>query len=205
MGEINYKALYNIGYGLYAITSNDGKKDNGFICNTVCQISSEPAPKRILVGINKANYSHDIIKETGKLNVNCLAKETDFSIFKRFGFQSGRDTDKFAGFDGYKRTDNGLLILPEVSNSYFSLWSEQYIDMESHGLFVCRIVDAQVLSKAESMTYSYYQSDVKPKPEAKKSGWVCKICGYIHEGDDLPDDFICPVCKHPASDFEKLA
>ncbi len=200
--ETDMKALFNIGYGLYVVTTNDGKKDNGLIVNTVSQIADNPT--RIAVGINKANYSHHIVQQTGKLNVNCLSVEAPFSVFKQYGFQSGRTADKFAGME-VTRSENGLIVLPRYINAYMSLKVEKYLDMESHGYFICSIEEAKVISKAETMTYTYYQKNVKPKPQTEgKKGYVCKICGYIYEGDVLPDDFICPLCKHGAADFEPI-
>ena len=195
-------ALFNIGYGLYVITSNDGKKDNGMIGNTVAQVAS--SPNRIMVSINKGNYSHDVIKETGKINVNCLSVEAPFSVFQNFGFQSGRNAEKFA--DGVaKRSENGLAVLTQYVHACISLQVEEYVDMGSHGMFLCSVTEEMILGDKETMTYTYYQNNVKPKPQApKKKGWVCKICGYVYEGEELPADFICPLCKHPASDFEPL-
>ena len=195
-------ALFNIGYGLYVITSNDGTKDNGMIGNTVAQVAS--SPNRIMVSINKGNYSHDVIKETGKMNVNCLSVEAPFSVFQNFGFQSGRNAEKFA--DGVaKRSENGLAVLTQYVNACISLQVEEYVDMGSHGMFLCSVTEEMILGDKETMTYTYYQNNVKPKPQApKKKGWVCKICGYVYEGEELPADFICPLCKHPASDFEPL-
>ena len=196
------KALFKIGYGLYVVTSNDGKKDNGLIVNTVSQVAN--SPERIAVCINKANYSHHVIKQTGKMNVNCLSVEAPFSVFERFGFQSGRNVDKFEGLD-YPRSDNGLLFLNQYSNAMMSLKVEQYVDLDTHGMFICTVSEARVLSDKETMTYNYYQANVKPKPATEgKKGWVCKVCGYVYEGEELPDDFICPLCKHGASDFEKI-
>lgn len=198
----NMKALWNIGYGLYVVTSHDGKKDNGLIVNTVIQVTN--TPERIAVTINKQNYSHDIIKETGKMNVNTLTVEAPFKVFQAFGFVSGRDTDKFKDCTP-NRSENGLVVLPKYINSYMSLAVEQYIDLGTHGMFICSITEADVVSDLETMTYTYYQKNVKPKPEVKKvKGYVCKICGYVHEGETLPEDFICPLCKHGASDFEPI-
>ena len=198
----NMKALWNIGYGLYVVTSHDGKKDNGLIVNTVIQVTN--TPERIAVTINKQNYSHDIIKETGKMNVNTLTVEAPFKVFQAFGFVSGRDTDKFKDCTP-NRSENGLVVLPKYINSYMSLAVEQYIDLGTHGMFICSITEADVFSDLETMTYTYYQKNVKPKPEVKKvKGYVCKICGYVHEGETLPEDFICPLCKHGASDFEPI-
>jgi flavin reductase (DIM6/NTAB) family NADH-FMN oxidoreductase RutF len=196
------KALWNIGYGLYVVTSHDGKKDNGLIVNTVIQVTN--TPERIAVTINKQNYSHDIIKETGKMNVNTLTVEAPFKVFQAFGFVSGRDTDKFKDCTP-NRSENGLVVLPKYINSYMSLAVEEYIDLGTHGMFICSITEADVVSDLETMTYTYYQKNVKPKPEVKKvKGYVCKICGYVHEGETLPEDFICPLCKHGASDFEPI-
>jgi len=195
-------ALFNIGYGLYVVTSNDGKKDNGLIVNTVSQVTS--SPNRIAVTINKENYSHHIIKQTGKMNINCLTVETPFSIFETFGFKSGRNSDKFEGIEPL-RSDNSLAFLPRYINSFMSLKVEQYIDLGTHGMFICSVSEARVLSDKETMTYAYYHANVKPKPETKgKRGYVCKICGYVYEGEVLPEDFICPLCKHGAADFEKI-
>ena len=196
-------ALFNIGYGLYVITSNDGKKDNGLIVNTVTQVTN--SPNRIAVCINKQNYSHHVIQQTGIMNVNCLSVDAPFSVFENFGFQSGRKSDKFANCTPL-HSDNGLVFLPKYINSFMSLKVEQYIDMDTHGMFICSITEARVLSDKETMTYTYYQNNVKPKPQTDgKKGWVCKICGYIYEGEELPDDFICPLCKHGASDFEPIS
>ena len=195
-------ALFNIGYGLYVVTSNDGTKDNGLIVNTVSQVTN--TPNRIAVCINKTNYSHHVIKQTGVMNVNCLSVEAPFDVFKRFGFQTGRTVDKFEGMEKLY-SDNGLVFLPQYINSFFSLKVEDYVDLDTHGMFICTVTEARVVSNKDTMTYTYYQNYVKPKPEAAgKKGFVCKICGYVYEGDELPDDFICPLCKHPASDFEPL-
>ena len=195
-------ALFNIGYGLYVITSNDGKKDNGLIINTVTQVTN--SPNRIAVTINKENYSHHIIKQTGIMNINCLTVDAPFKAFESFGFRSGRNVDKFKDCDPL-RSDNGLVVLPRYINSFMSLKVEQYIDLETHGMFICSVTEARVLSDRETMTYSYYHENVKPKPETEgKKGYVCKICGYVYEGDTLPEDFVCPLCKHGAADFEEI-
>ena len=198
----DFKALFNIGYGLYVVTSNDGKKDNGLIVNTVTQLTS--SPNRIAVTINKENYSHYVIKQTGKLNINCLTVDAPFSVFESFGFRSGRNTDKFEG-ETPQRSDNGLVVLSDYINSFMSLEVEQYIDLDTHGMFICSTTELRVLSDKETMTYTYYQKNVKPKPQTQgKKGFVCRICGYIYEGDNLPDDFICPICKHGAADFDPI-
>ena len=195
-------ALFKIGYGLYVVTSNDGKKDNGLIVNTVTQVTD--TPNRVAVTINKQNYSHHVIKQTGIMNVNCLSTAAPFKVFATFGFQSGRTVDKFADCTPL-RSDNGLVFLPRYINAFMSLKVEQYVDFGTHGMFICSITEARVISNAETMTYTYYQNNVKPKPQTEgKKGFVCKICGYIYEGDVLPDDFICPLCKHGAADFEPI-
>ena len=195
-------ALFRIGYGLYVVTSNDGKKDNGLIVNTVIQLTD--TPNRVAVNINKANYSHHVIKQTGMLNVNCLSTEAPFSVFQQFGFQTGRSVDKFAG-QTVHRSDNGLVFLDKYINAFMSLKVEDYVDLGTHGMFICSVTDARVMSNQETMTYTYYQNNVKPKPETEgKKGFVCKVCGYIYEGDELPADYICPLCKHGAADFEPI-
>ena len=195
-------ALFKIGYGLYVVTSNDGKRDNGLIVNTVTQVTD--SPNRVAVCINKQNYSHHTIKNTGVMNVNCLSVEAPFKVFQTFGFQSGKNVDKFAGAAPL-RSDNGLVFLPKYINAFMSLKVEDYIDLGSHGLFICSVTEARVISDKETMTYTYYQKNVKPKPETEgKKGWVCKVCGYIYEGDELPEDFICPLCKHGVADFEPI-
>lgn len=195
-------ALFNIGYGLYVVTSNDGKKDNGLIVNTVTQVTN--TPNRIAVTINKENYSHHVIKQTGKMNINCLTTDAPFAVFEKFGFVSGRNVDKFAECEPL-RSDNGLIFLPRHINSFMSLKVEQYVDLDTHGMFICSVTEARVLSNKETMTYTYYQNNVKPKPQTEgKKGYVCKVCGYIYEGDTLPEDFICPLCKHGAADFEEI-
>ena len=196
------KALFNIGYGLYVVTCHDGKKDNGLIVNTVAQVTN--TPNRIAVTINKQNYSHHVIKQTGAMNLNCLTVDAPFSLFETFGFQSGRTADKFSEIVPL-RSDNGLAFLPRYINSFLSLKVEQYVDLDTHGMFICSLTEARVISNAESMTYAYYQKNVKPKPEtAGRKGFVCKVCGYVYEGDVLPEDFVCPLCKHGAADFEPI-
>lgn len=196
----DYSALNNLGYGLYVVTCNDGKKDNGLVVNTICQVTN--SPNRVAVTINKENYSHHVIGKSGKMNVNCLTTDTPFNVIEKFGFSSGRNTDKFAGCEPL-RLDNGLVILPRFINGVLSLETESYVDLDTHGMFVCKVTEARVISDRPSLTYDYYLKHVKPKPNADKKGWVCKICGYVLDGD-LPDDFICPLCKHPAADFEEI-
>ena len=195
-------ALFNIGYGLYVVTTNDGTRDNGLIVNTVSQVTN--TPNRIAVTINKQNYSYHTIQKTGLLNVNCLDVSAPFSVFQRFGFQSGRTVDKFEGME-IPRSDNGLAFLPRYINSFMSLKVESFVDMDTHGMFICTVTEARVMSDADTMTYTYYQKNVKPRPETEgKHGFVCKVCGWIYEGNELPDDIICPLCKHGAADFEPI-
>ena len=204
-GEIDKTALFKIGYGLYVVTCNDGKKDNGCIVNSVLQAADNPL--RVVVCINKANYSYEVVHATGILNVNCLSVEAPFKVFRHFGFQSGRNVDKFAACkETALRSANGLITLPKYSNAFLSLHVVSETDLGSHGMFICEVTESRKVSDAETMTYSYYQSNVKPKPQpkpAEKTTWVCSVCGYVYEGENLPEDFICPLCKHPASDFEK--
>lgn len=202
LNKNDMNALFKIGYGLYVVTSNDGKQNNGLIVNTVTQVSDNP--NRIAVNINKANYSYHVIKQTGILNVNCLTVDAPFKVFENFGFQSGRNTDKFVNYP-YILSDNGLPILTNYTNASISLKVENYIDLDSHGMFICSVTEARVMNNKETMTYEYYQKNVKPKPDTDgKKGFVCKVCGYVYEGDVLPDDYICPLCKHGASDFEPI-
>ena len=195
-------ALFNIGYGLYVVTSNDGKKDNGLIVNTVTQVTN--VPNRVAVTINKENYSHHVIKQTGVMNVNCLTEEAPFKVFEAFGFTSGRNTDKFEGCDPL-RAENGLVVLPRYVNSFMSLKVESYVDLDTHGMFICSVTEAKVISDKPTMTYNYYFENVKPKPQTEgKKGYVCKICGWMYEGDELPEDIVCPLCKHGYADFEEI-
>jgi len=195
-------ALFNIGYGLYVVTSNDGKKDNGLIVNTVTQVTS--SPNKIAVAICKENYSHHVIKQTGIMNINCLTTDAPFKVFESFGFRSGRNVNKFADCQPL-RSDNGLVFLPRYINSFMSLKVEQYVDLDTHGLFICSVTEARVLSDKETMTYTYYHENVKPKPELEgKKGYVCKICGYVYEGEELDENIVCPLCKHGYADFEKI-
>ena len=195
-------ALFNIGYGLYVVTARDGDKDNGCIVNTVSQVTN--TPNRIAVCINKKNLTHDMVAKTGTMNVNCLSTDAPFSVFEHFGFQSGRDVDKIIG-EGILRSDNGVAFLGHYINSFMSLKVEQTVDLDTHSMFICSVTEARVITDVETMTYTYYQNNVKPKPETDgKKGWVCKVCGYVYEGEELPDDFICPLCKHGVADFEPI-
>lgn len=200
--SFDIKALFNIGYGLYVVTSNDGSKDNGAIINAVMQITDNP--NRLAVCINKKNYTHDVVKNSGKMNINILDESAPFSVFENFGFRSGRDCDKFENVDNF-RTENGILALTDCINSFISLEVEQYVDVETHGMFICKVTDARTMYDTPTMTYSYYHKNVKPKPQTDvKKGYRCKICGYVYEGEPLPEDFVCPLCKHGAQDFEKI-
>ena len=195
-------ALFKIGYGLYVVTTKEGEKENGCIVNTVCQLTS--SPMRVAVTVNKDNYTHGMIERTGKLNVNCLSTDAPFGIFEWFGFSSGRDKDKMNGMS-VSKSENGLSYLNFFINAFLSLEVESKVDFETHTMFICTVTQSEVLNDKESMTYAYYHANVKPKPQPKeKKGYVCKICGYVYEGDELPEDFVCPLCKHPASDFEPL-
>ena len=196
-------ALFNIGYGLYVVTSSDGQKDNGLIVNTVTQVTN--TPNRVAITINKENYSHHLIRQTGMMNVNCLDITAPFALFQNFGFQSGRAVDKFAGMEEL-RTDNGLRFLPMHINAVMSLKVENYVDLDTHGMFICTVTEARVMSNKETMSYTFYQNNLKPQPETEgKKGYVCKVCGWVYEGEPLPDDIICPLCKHGAADFEPIA
>ena len=203
------KAMFKLSYGLFVLTSIRDGKDNGCITNTAIQVTSEP--NRIAVAVNKANFTHDMIADSRKFNVSILSEAAKFETFKHFGFQSGKDVDKFAGYTACKRSENGLLYVTEGTNAFISVDVESLTDLGSHTLFIGGVTDMEVLSDVPSATYTYYQSNIKPKPEAPKSGsslppgmhkWRCKICGFEYIGETLPDDYICEICKHPASDFE---
>ena len=203
---MNKKAMYNLTYGLFVLTSRVGEKDSGCIINTAGQVTS--SPNRISIAVNKDNFTHDLVKESGKFNISILSEKANFDTFKHFGFQSGRNVNKFEGYSGCERSTNGLFYITEGTNAYISATVEQTIDLGSHTLFIAAVDDMEVLAEVPSATYGYYQSSIKPKPEQSagkgKTAWRCTICGYIYEGEELPADFICPICKHPASDFEKV-
>ena len=201
------KAMYKLSYGLFVLTSADGDRDNGCITNTAIQVTSEP--NRIAIAVNKANFTHDMMLKHGKFNISIISQKASFDLFKRFGFQSGRDVDKFEGFSGWDRALNGIAYIKEGTNAFITAWIEQTVDLGSHTLFIAAVTDMEVLDDAPSATYEYYQSNIKPKPQVPaktegKTAWRCTVCGYVYEGEELPADFICPVCKHPASDFEKV-
>ncbi len=198
--------MYKLTYGLFVLTSGSEGKDSGCIINTAGQVTSDP--NRISIAVNKANFTHDLVRESGRFNISVLSQEADFSLFKHFGFQSGRDVDKFAGFPDCARSANGLYYVTRGTNGFISARTEQTIDLDTHTLFIASVKDMKVLSDVPSATYAYYQSSIKPRPEKPKASgktvWRCSVCGYIYEGEELPADFICPLCKHPASDFEKV-
>ena len=200
------KAMYHLTYGLFVLTARLGEKDNGCIINTAGQVTS--TPNRISITVNKDNLTHDLVKESGRFNISILSERANFDIFKHFGFQTGRETDKFDGYAACKRSENGLYYITEGTNAYISGTVEQAIDLGSHTMFIASVDDMEVLASEPSASYAYYQSSIKPKPEKKEAGgktvWRCTVCGYVYEGDVLPDDFVCPLCKHPASDFEKV-
>lgn len=204
---MNNKAMYKLSYGLFVLTATDGDKDNGCITNTAIQAASDP--QVITFCVNKGNFTHDMIIKTRKANISVLSEAADFDLFRHFGFQSGRDVDKFAGFTDYKRGTNGVPIITRGTNAYFSLWVTDTVDLGSHTMFIAKIADMDVLSEVPSATYTYYQNEIKPKPQPAtatgKTVWRCTVCGYIYDGDPIPADFICPICKHPASDFEKVS
>ncbi len=202
---MNNKAMYQLTYGLFVLTASEDGKDSGCIINTAGQVTS--TPNRISIAVNKANHTHDMIMNTRKFTVSVLSEKAPFALFQRFGFQSGRDVNKFEGFDAWKRGFNGVPYITEGTNAFISAWVEQTIDLGTHTLFIAQVTDMEVLDRTPSCTYSYYQANIKPKPQPKpetaKTTWVCTVCGYVYEGETLPEDFICPVCKHPASDFVK--
>ena len=204
---MNHKAMFNISYGLYVLTANLDGKDNGCIINTVTQVTSDP--NQITIAVNKANYTRDMIAQSKKFTASIISQQADFELFKRFGFQSGTTADKFAGFSATRRLPNEALLITEGTNAYISGYVTQEIDLGTHSLFIASVTDMDVLNDTPAATYTYYHQHIKPKPQAapKKEGktiWRCTICGYEYEGDELPADFICPICKHPASDFEKV-
>ena len=196
--------MYNLSYGLFVLTAQADGRDSGCIINTAGQVTS--TPNRISVAVNKDNYTHELVLRSGKFNISILSQAAGFDLFRRFGFQSGRTVDKFADFTACARCENGLYFITQGTNGYISAEVEQTIDLGTHTMFIASVTDMQVLSPSPSATYAYYQSSIKPKPEksAAKTAWRCTVCGYIYEGETLPADFVCPLCKHPASDFEKV-
>jgi flavin reductase (DIM6/NTAB) family NADH-FMN oxidoreductase RutF len=198
--------MHKLSYGLFVLTAREGEKDNGCIINTATQVASEP--NRIAIAVNKGNYTHDMILRTGAFTVSILSEEASFDLFKHFGFQSGRDVNKFADFTDCKRGANGILYVTAGTNGYLSGKVISTSDLGSHTLFVADVTDGEVLSKAPSATYAYYHARIKPQPvgtaPSGKTIWRCVICGYEYEGDELPADFVCPLCKHGPEDFEKI-
>lgn len=200
---MNQAAMFQLSYGLFVLSAKDGEKDNGCIVNTVQQVTT--TPNRISVAVNKGNFTHDMIRDTGSFNVSILSEEVPFEIFKHFGFQSGRDVDKLENFTEYARSSNGIIYLNKYANAFLSASVAETMDLGTHTMFIADVTGGEVLSQVPSVTYAYYHKHIKPQPqETKKTGWRCKICGYIYEGEDLPADFICPICKHGASDFERI-
>lgn len=202
---MNNNAFFKLSYGLYVITAKQGDKLNGSIINTVTQITSNPA--QVSIAMNKNSYTHDMILSTKKAVVSVLSEKAPFETFKHFGFQSGKDVDKFKDIP-YSLTESGLPYLSVHTCAYFACEVTQTIDMGTHTLFIATVTEAEITSDSEEpMTYAYYHANVKPQPEAsekKVTGWRCKVCGYVYEGEELPEDFICPWCKHGAEDFEKI-
>lgn len=200
--------MFKLSYGLFVLTAREGEKDNGCIINTAIQAATEP--NQMSVCVSKSNFTHNMIMSTGEFNVSVISQKADFDMFKHFGFQSGKDVNKFESFDKYKRGANGIVYITEGTNAYFSVKVNKTVDLGSHTMFIGEITDMEVLNDSLSATYEYYHNNIKPKPEpvektAKgQTVWRCKICGYEYVGEELPEDFICPLCKHPASDFEKV-
>lgn len=201
---IRNEAMFKLSYGLFVLTAHENGKDNGCIINTATQITDNP--KRISIAVNKNNLTCEMIERTKKFTVSVLSTDATFDLIKRFGFASGRDTDKFVGHNDHYRTENGTYFICEGTNAYISCTVTEIIDCGSHMLFISDVTEAETLSDVPSATYQYYFDHIKPKPEApkKKKGYVCKICGYVYEGEELPPDFICPLCKHGADDFEPI-
>ena len=197
-------ALFQLGYGLYVLTAHDDGRDNGCVINTAMQITSGESPTGV-IAVNKQNLTHDMVLRSGKFNVSVLTADAPFELFKRFGFQSGRNADKFAGFTGAARSGSGVVYLTNHANAYLSFEVTDSFDFDTHTMFKANIADGKTLSRGESVTYAHYHKHIKPKPQAAPSGYICGICGYVYEGDALPGDFICPLCKHGASDFTKRA
>lgn len=203
-GLVEQNAMFSLSYGLFVLTARDGAKDNGCIINTVTQLTD--SPKRISIAVNKANLTHDMIVKTGEFNVSVLSNDAPFALFQHYGFQSGRNTDKFAGVQGMARSTNGIYYIPYCTSAFLSAKVTQTVEFETHTLFIADVTEAKLLSNVPSMTYAYYFANVKPKPAVlqKQTGWVCKICGWVYEGEELPPDIVCPLCKHGAADFERL-
>lgn len=204
------KAMHYLSYGLFVLTTSFEGEDNGCIINTAGQVTTEP--NRISITVNNTNHTTDLIKKSGKFNISTLSEDANFEVFKHFGFKSGREVNKFDGYSACKRSANGIYYTTEGVNSYISATVEQTIDLGTHTMFIAKVDAMEVLSKTPSATYAYYHANIKPKAEPKteqsankgKVAWRCKVCGYVYIGEELPVDFTCPLCKHPASDFEKI-
>lgn len=195
-------AMQKLSYGLFVVTAHEGGKDNGCITNTVSQVTIKP--NRITLAVDKSNYTHDMIVRTGKFNVSILSEDASFDTFKHWGFQSGRTIDKAAGIE-FSRADNGVIYITSGVNAVLCAKVDNTIDLGTHSLFIASVEEAFCINETPSATYTYYHEHIKPAPEKpKKKGWICVICGYIYEGEILPEDYICPLCKHPASDFKPL-
>lgn len=203
---MNQKTMFKLTYGLFVLTACADGRDSGCIINTAAQVTSEP--NRISITVNKSNFTHDLVRDSGRFNISILSEAASFDTFKHFGFRSGRTVDKFEGYDACKRSGNGIFYVTDGTNGYISAKVEQMIDLGSHTMFIAAVEDMEVLSDVPSATYTYYQENIKPAPQQPKAEgktvWRCTVCGYIYEGEEIPADFICPLCKHPASDFEKV-
>lgn len=205
---MNNAAMYRLSYGLFVVTVREGENDNGCIINTAMQVTVEP--NRIAITVNKDNYTHDMMKRTSAFTLSILSEEADFSLFQRFGFQSGRDVNKFEGYADCKRSSNGTMIVTAGTNAFISANVISSTDLGTHTLFIADVTDADIFNDVPSATYAYYQQHIKPKPKTNhaasegKTIWRCTVCGYEYVGEELPEDFICPLCKHPASDFERV-
>ena len=201
------EVMYKLSYGLFVLTSAAAGRESGCIINTAGQVTSEP--NRISIAVNQSNFTHDLVKESGRFNLSILSESAGFDTFRHFGFQSGREADKFTGYKACRRSANGLYYVTAGTNGFISATVEQALDLGTHTLFIAGVEDMELISDAPSATYAYYQSHIKPQPQkagtaAERIVWRCRVCGYIYEGEELPEDFICPLCKHPASDFEKV-
>ncbi|MBR5229187.1 MAG: flavin reductase [Firmicutes bacterium] len=202
---MNSKTTRKLTYGLFVLTAHEDGKDNGCIINTAMQLTT--TPNRVSIAVNKENHTHDMIMRTKKFTVSIISEDADFELFKHFGFQSGKDVDKFADFKDCKRGHNGLNYITKGTNGFISAWVQETVDLGTHTLFIGGVTDMEVLSEVPSVTYAYYQSDIKPKPQPKKSEktvWRCVICSYEYEGETIPEDFVCPICKHTVEDFVKV-
>ena len=204
---MDQQVMYQLSYGLFVLTSAFEGRESGCIINTAGQVTSEP--NRISITVNKSNFTHDLVTESRQFNLSILSESASFDTFKHFGFQSGREVDKFAGYGACQRSANGLYYITAGTNGFLSATVERALDLGTHTLFIAGVDDMELIADVPSATYAYYQSHIKPKPQKTeaatgKTVWRCRVCGYIYEGENLPEDFICPLCKHPASDFEKV-